>query len=466
LAHDVKKQGVTIETATQFRLLGMHETAVRNAELSLQLQRLSLFPNDRVGTRRALTGAVIIGIMVLLSLSMLKPAQVASIALATDTDDPTPNAPQERLESQPAVERVLRDQNSPVPSAAPLRSPLAPPAVVGRPPITDGVVGTVTQATSDHYLESGFKEFQFGMSRAEVQTAAERNKIPPGEGGQSFYFEEGGLIGYERLYHRDNAGYLAKFRDLFGGALSGNLTEAVGGYQGSTSDFRGNSVATAARNESLLGRYYFPHTLAYLQATWGASAQGNVNSVFRQEHLALNVFDRRWADAGLERHVSECQDVLERIQQITAEENAGALKLSAVSAFLGAARKYEAPQADAAIETVKLLNAQNEPFVVVERALKDLYERPRGSLTISVHLPARPGPVNPLFKYAYLAMETDRCNSIVAQDVFPPRGTTIQTERTHDSHRTGYSWQTASGWTITVAPGGHFYLANIPEKQL
>jgi hypothetical protein len=63
-------------------------------------------------------------------------------------------------------------------------------------------------------------------------------------------------------------------------------------------------------------------------------------------------------------------------------------------------------------------------------------------------------------------MEADRCNSIVAQEIFPPRGTAIGTERMRDSHRMTYSWQTASGWKISVAPGGHIYLANIPEKQL
>lgn len=456
LAQDVKTKVTAGDTAERIGVLDAREAELRKAEAFVRDLRQGVLPTGEA-TRRVVVGGLVIGLV--LSLGAITPflMRVNAIAVADDGGNfegsgahqaLLPPLPDGRIPGRRELGDLKSDE-PPEGSIADVR-----------------IVELVTRATSDHYQESGFKDFEFGMSEAQVRSVAERNPVSIDEGRQRFFMEEGRLIGYERLYLQDNADYVAKLRELFGGAFSENLTEADGIQQGATVDRLGNSVAAAARNRSFLARYYFPNSVAYVQASWGASAQGNVNSVSHQEHVLLNIFDRRWMGAALVQHVAECREALERVRQIVANEAAGILRLNDVHALPGTVVSYTAPENDARLETLKLLGARNEPFVIVERALKDLYERPRNSVSIGVHLSAKTGSVYPLAKYTYLGIEMDRCNSIVGQDIFPARGTTIRTERARDSHRPSYVWQTSSGWKITVAPGGHIYLTNIPEKGL
>lgn len=456
LAHDVKAKVAAGETAERIEVLVAREAEMRKAESLVSDLRQCLLPTGEAASH-VVVGGLMIGLVLLLGAPMLFLTRMDVIAVAEDGGHVEAGAANQTLSLLAPGELGTGERN--------FNRPESDEASQGSI-ADDRVVELVTRATSDHYQEFGFKDFQFEMSEAQVHAVAEQNPVPISEGRQRFFIEEGRLIGYERLYHRDNAGYLAKLRELLGGALPENLTEADGIQQGATVDRLGNSVATAARNRSILARYYFPNSVAYVQASWGASAQGNVNSVSRQEQVLLNIFDRQWVDAGLGKQIAECREALEGVSQIMAKETAGILQLSDVLAFSGAVVSYKAPEADAALETLKLLGARNEPFIVVERALKDLYGRPRNSVSIGVHLPAKPNSVNHVAKYSYLAIEMDRCNSIVAQDLFPPRGATVETERARNSHRPSYTWQTASGWKITIAPGGHIFLTNIPEKRL
>jgi len=330
----------------------------------------------------------------------------------------------------------------------------------------DAIVALVTKPTSYEYLEAGFKEFRFGLSSATIQSLADENKVALREGRQNFFIEDGKLIGYERLYQDDNEGYLRQFREIFGGAMKDDTSESLATRRGSAYDMQRGPVSSVDRIETLLIRYYFPDSIAYLQATWRASAQANINSVFRREHLLFDIFDHSWVDARLSEHISDCRDCLEWVRQLVADENTGLLTLSDVLDYAGAKHVYEAPDDDASVETLKLLDEEGEVFIVVERALKDLDDCPKDSVSFGVHLGAMPAKTNPVYKYKFLAIEVDRCNSLVAQGVFPPRGTTIETLKQRDSHQKSFIWRTSDGWKVTVSPGSHIYLMNIPEKGL
>ena len=329
------------------------------------------------------------------------------------------------------------------------------------------VVRLVTGPTSNKYLERGFKVFRFGDSTAKVKSLAAENKVPLADGLQNFFIEDGNLIGYLRAYRGDNAGYLDRFRAIFGGATKENMSETLTTRTGSTEYYTGTRVPTAHRHETLLVRYYFPNSIAFLQFNWRAGSKGN--SVTRSEDMTFVIYDRRWVDARLLEHVSNCRNVLQWASVLMVDENKQQLELSDAHdfpTFPGTTREYVSPADDAANETLKMLGKDGEALIVVERALKNLQDRPRDSLSIGVHVRAMPDASNPVYDHTSLSLEVDRCNSLVAQQLFRPKGTTIEILKRRDSHQKSYTWRTTDGWKVDVSPESHIYLTNVPEKAL
>ena len=190
-------------------------------------------------------------------------------------------------------------------------------------------------------------------------------------------------------------------------------------------------------------------------------------SVRQREEVLFNIFQRSWVDAHLAENVAEKRRVLEWVRELVAKANRGMLKLKDLPVYSGSTRKYSAPSDHAYVETAELLGNDDKQFLAVDRAIKETGERPKDTIAIGVHFTGSPSPSeNPIHAYRFLAAEIDRCNSLVAQEIFPPSGTTIKTIKPSDSHQLTYTWRTDDGWKVTVSPGGDFSFTNIPEKGL
>jgi len=316
------------------------------------------------------------------------------------------------------------------------------------------IVDLVIPVTSSTYLEAGFKEYHFGDNAETVNETAARNPVRSSEGRQRCVLDNGRLVVYSRTYLGDNKHYMDKLRELFGGALEENLTQAEGvGARG-----------LGGQHESLIARYYFPKSIVHVIASWSAKAD-RFGGVTRSEEVTVVAFDRFWIESRLCKHVTRFREVVEWARNFVVEVNSEVLKMDGLPPFPGATPKHKQRSSISQFEDAQLLGANNKPFVAVSRALEDLRDQPAGTISLAINFMVIPGGVTDVL-YEYSATEVNRCNALVTQAIFPPRSSSIDTAKSSDSHHKSYSWRTSDGWKITVAPACMLYLNNVPEKDL
>lgn len=324
------------------------------------------------------------------------------------------------------------------------------------------IVALVLRTTSSKYREAGFKGLRFGVAEARAQAVASDWDIAPMD-RQNLFIEEDRLVGYERIYHADNDGYIASFRDLFGKAPKDDITQALATQQGMTMGLNSSDVAVVDREETMMVRYCFPRSVAYLIACWRIQARSDFGSPSHREYLTLNIFDRTWVESLLVDHVAETRRGLQCVKSITTTVDAGNFRMAELPTLRGTEVDYSAPAQG--IEATNLL-ADGKIALAVELAREDLFDRPKGSVAIGLHPGALIGANSPLHRYKCLAVEVDKCNSLVAQTLLPPRGETIQVKKAPDSLQKSYSWRTSDGWNVRVEAGCHIYVSNIPDRGL
>ena len=60
-----------------------------------------------------------------------------------------------------------------------------------------------------------------------------------------------------------------------------------------------------------------------------------------------------------------------------------------------------------------------------------------------------------------------RCNSALAQELFPPKGDTINVKAALNTHDIRvYDWETKDGWTVFVCPNDNFYIHRLLKAKL
>ena len=59
-----------------------------------------------------------------------------------------------------------------------------------------------------------------------------------------------------------------------------------------------------------------------------------------------------------------------------------------------------------------------------------------------------------------------RCVALLAMEVFPPRGSSVQTSKDYDKIGLTYEWDTKEGWHVTVEPSEDITVSTAPGKSL
>jgi hypothetical protein len=363
------------------------------------------------------------------------------------------------------------------PTRKPVREVFGSDAVVSATPNDesppDHDIGTpaaianfLTRPNSDKYLDRGFKNFRFGQTAATVEILAARDPISSFEGRQKFHYDDGHLIGYERSYERHSEDYIESLRELFGIAPKDNITEAMSTNSGFIPDMHGNNVRMASREESVLVRYYFPSSIAYVLPVWRASAQANIASASHHDRVLLNVFDRQWVNAYLARHVVDCRKLLGGIEQIVQEAQSTDLELTDLPPLPEANSIHTPPRGAAKLEQLRFMNSKQVAFVTIERVHNEQFKSTTGAVSIEIRPHLAPGVSNLLADFTFLLMEIDRCNSLAAQEQYPPRDGTIEISKGPNTHQKSYTWKTTTGWKVTVDPGDRVRLTLGAERNL
>jgi hypothetical protein len=216
------------------------------------------------------------------------------------------------------------------------------------------------------------------------------------------------------------------------------------------------------------------------------SAQGTWSQ--KREEVLLNIFDREWVERRLGEDLAEKRRVLTWVRNVLSMADEGNLDLKRLPVYPGTELKF---YDRATLEVANLVRPEpavspatprsrrpaksSNVFLVVERAKKDISVylesgrtiRPAGTIAIGVHFSALPNrPENPIRRYVFLNGEISKCDSAVAQELFPPTSDTVSTTKAPNSHIKTYTWGIANRWRITVFPDSHFGLDNYSEKQL
>ncbi len=335
-----------------------------------------------------------------------------------------------------------------------------------RPAIDHGamarsIVAELFRVGSDKCRDRGYRSLRFGNSinevrrQLDIEGSADHEWLGSQEGG--LYFEDGKLRGIRKVYPHDVVGYTRAATQLFGPAKKGDVFA-----------FSGSDASGDYREETLI-HYRCPHLLACV----------SVNT-FRQRVRNLvqfTVFDREWLTKIFEAEVRQRSQLFSSVRGLYEHFEklpdgwASAPEIPGTTRVVGTSRGTQGQKLNfVAYRGRNAGEVQNPRYHrYYEDSVVEVIEFENRYLAIEVHgycdKSYSPHPLlayrNPISEPSALRQDVLRCNSMLAQVYFQPKGTTIQTKPRHDeffNFVTIHDWETQLGWRVRIRANNVLFL--------
>lgn len=323
------------------------------------------------------------------------------------------------------------------------------------------IVAELFQLGSDKCEDRGYRSLRFGSSIDEVRRqldfegTAENEWLGSDEGG--LYFEDGKLRGIRKVYPHDVVGYTRAATQLFGPAKRGD----VFAFSGSSSD-------GDYREETLI-HYRCPQLVAYVSANTYRQRVRNL--------VQFTIFDREWLTRIFDAEVRQRSRLLHSVRNLCEhfEQHPdgwiNAPEIPETTRVVGNSKGTQGQLLNfVAYRGRNARESQNLRFHrYYEDSVVEVIEFENRYLAIEVH-----GYCDRLYSphslLAYrdqisepsaLKQDVLRCNSMLAQTYFQPKGTTIQTKPRHDEFLNVvmvHDWETQSGWRVRIRDNNVLFL--------
>jgi hypothetical protein len=322
----------------------------------------------------------------------------------------------------------------------------------------EAIVAEAIRTTSDTYMERGFNQFKFGMSRAVVAAVTPLGDLRGKPGWmsdgkqQGFFFADDRLVAISKRYVGDASTnfavteYFDKLLERFGRTTQENITT----YKTKPVVSRDHTGDVASMwSEGLMARYSFPEALVYIEVQARCDARGRLG-LHRRESITLQIYDRSWVAAKLGRDVRAKRETCRWIRGLIEADLFDKADVAEITTPPGTRLSWTGGE-------IWLRRRDDDHHVMVAKQ-----EAERKSLTFQFdYLPGYEiGGMNQNLTRA----EIVRVNSLLAQEVFPPKGRTIKVQNDVELFK-NYEWSTLVGWRVR-AMNNVLYLSQEPDKEL
>lgn len=316
----------------------------------------------------------------------------------------------------------------------------------------------VITVNSRKFMGRGLNWLEVGKTRGELAESLKNNPLPKNEPSPMLVFFDDTLIGFKKQYSGNNANYIEKIKDLFGGADEKNIVRTAGSS---------NVLSVIRSYRSVSARYFFPNVVVY--------ANTFLNQDSRSPNIVENVFiemwDRPWLEERLGHQARHTEQVLSWVKEKITQDSKK-VDFRQELKFPGMEWKYKLDKVGNKDyeDQVKLLNGKSEGFIIKKMLVNSSSNRfMAGDIFIDVALSKVPSTlprVNENTDNRTYWVDLHECNLLATQIVFPPSDNKINAKNSANHSIPDYFWRTSDGWNIQVNRNGIIYLNNKSEKGL
>lgn len=316
----------------------------------------------------------------------------------------------------------------------------------------------VITVNSRKFMGRGLNWLEVGKTRGELAESQKNNPLPKNEPSPMFFFSDDTLIGFKKRYSGNNANYIEKIKDLFGGAEEKNIVKTAGSS---------NVLSVTRSSRSVCARYFFPNVVVYANTFLNQDSR----SPSIDENVFIEMWDRPWLEERLGHQTRHTEQVLSWVKK-NITQDFKKVDFSQELKFPGMEWKYKLDKVGKKDyeDQVKLLNGKSEGFIIKKMLVNSSSNRfMAGDIFIDVALSKVPSTlprVNENTDNRSYWVDLHECNSLATQIVFPPSDNKINAKNSANHSVPDYFWRTSDGWNIQVNRNGIIYLDNKSGKGL